>query len=116
MRTLLLPFVILTSLSACGGGDDEAENGMQVYRTMGSLQCSGGGVSLATLQTQLTAAKVEVRAAACGTDGQALPTLCGTPDGKIGIFEIPPAQAAAAAAAGFMPLSTLPAAKTIPCT
>ncbi|MFC5461024.1 hypothetical protein [Massilia niabensis] len=82
---------------------------------MGTLQCGGGGVSLAALQAQLAAANVQVRSAACGTNGMATPTVCGAPDGRIGIFEISPAEAGAAAAAGFLPLSTMPAAKTIPC-
>ena len=115
MRVLVLTLAILASLTACGGGEDE-EASSKVFKSMGSLQCSGGGVSLAALQARLAAANVEVRSAACGTDGVALPAICGTPDGRIGIFEISPAQADAAAAAGFKPLSTVPAAKIIPCT
>jgi len=71
---------------------------------------------LAALQAQLTAANVEVRSAACGTDGFLYPAICGVPDGRIGIFEISPAQAEAAAAAGFKPLSTAPQAQIISCT
>lgn len=115
MRIVVLTLAALASLTACGGGDDE-EASTQVFKSMGSLQCSGGGESLATLQAQLAAAKVQVRSAACGTNGLASPTVCGSPDGRIGIFEIAPDQAAAAAAAGFAPLSTVPTARTVPCT
>lgn len=115
MRILVLTLAALASLTACGGGEDE-EASNKVFKSMGSLQCSGGGVSLSALQAQLTAANVQVRSAACGTDGVAAPTVCGTPDGRIGIFEISPDQAGAAAAAGFKPLSTLPTAKVISCT
>jgi hypothetical protein len=114
MRSVVLTFAVLASLTACGGGGDEEAS--IVFKSMGSRQCSGGGASLATLQAQLTAANVQVRSAACGTDGLATSAVCGAPDGKIGIFEISPDQAGAAAAAGFTPLSTVATAKTIPCT
>ena len=115
MRIVVLTLAVLASLTACGGGEDE-DASSKVFKSMGSLQCSGGGVSLAVLQAQLAAANVQVRSGACGTDGLATPAVCGGSDGRIGIFEISPAQAAAASAAGFAPLSTVPAAKTIPCT
>lgn len=113
MRIVVLALAALASLTACGGGDDARST---VFKTMGSRQCSGGGVSLAVLQTQLAAANVQVHSAACGTDGLTTAAVCGAPDGRIGIFEISPDQAAAAAAAGFAPLGTLATAKTIPCT
>ncbi|WP_210283272.1 hypothetical protein [Massilia sp. Dwa41.01b] len=87
-----------------------------MFKSMGSLQCSGGGMTLAALQAQLTSANVQPRAAACGTDGVATSAVCGSPDGKIGIFEIEANEEKTAAAAGFKPLSTVPTAKVIPCT
>jgi len=115
MRILLPALAVVASLTACGGSGDD-EDAIKVFKTMGSLQCTGGGVSLAALQAQLTSANVQVRFAECGTDGRPTPTVCGSSDGKIGIFEISPAQSAAASAAGFAPLSTLPGAKTAPCS
>ena len=114
MRIFVPTLAVLASLTACGGGDEDASS--KVFKSMGTLQCSGGGVSLATLQAQLAAANVQTLSAACGTNGVATATVCGAPDGRIGIFEISPTQAGAAAAAGFAPLSTLPTAKTIPCS
>ncbi|MDB5749205.1 MAG: hypothetical protein JWP72_4053 [Massilia sp.] len=114
MRMFVPTLAVLASLTACGGGEEE-DASSKVFKSMGTLQCSGGGVSLAALQAQLAAAKVLTRSAACGTDGLANSTVCGSPDGRIGIFEISPTQAGAAAAAGFAPLSTLPTARTIPC-
>jgi len=114
MRSILPTLIISVFLAACGGGEEEA--GTKVFKSMGSLQCTGGGVSLAALQGQLTAANVKVESAACGTDGVARATVCGADDGKIGIFEVSSSQAAAAATAGFAPLSNLPTAKTVPCT
>lgn len=113
MRILVLTLAVLASLTACGGGDDDA---ITVFKSMDSRQCVGGGLSLATLQGQLTTANVEVRSAACGTSGTMVPTACGAWDGKIGVFEIPAAQVGAAAAAGFEPLSTMPTAKVTSCT
>lgn len=115
MRTLVLSLAMLASLTACGGGEDE-EAGTKVFKSMGSLQCSGGGVSLEGLQAQLAAANVRVRGAECGTDGSFIAAVCGAPDGRIGIFEIPADQVGAAAAAGFAALSTRPVARPIPCT
>lgn len=115
MRFTVLTLAVLASLTACGGGNDDGGVN-KVFKSMGSVQCSGGGVSLAALQAQLAAANVQVNSAACGTTGQALPTVCGGFDGKIGIFEISPSQFGAAAAAGFAPLSTEPSAKIVPCT
>jgi hypothetical protein len=120
---ILLPVLAVASLAACGGGGDGGGPdiqirvaGIKVFKATGSLQCSGGGLSLTALQEQLAAANVQVRSAECGTDGQPMPAVCGAPDGKIGIFEIAVADDAAAATAGFKPLSTLPGAKTIPCS
>lgn len=114
MRSFLPTLIILAPLVACGGSDEEV--GTKVFKSMGSLQCSGGGVSLPVLQGQLTVLNVRVLSAACGTDGIAHPATCGATDGKIGIFEISAGQAGAAAAAGFTSLKTLPAAKTMACT
>lgn len=119
MRMLLPVLAVVASLTACGGDEEGADTrlaGIKVFKSMESLQCGGGGVSLAALQAQLTAANIQVQSAECGNDGQPAPTVCGVPDGRIGIFDIPVGQASAADAAGFKPLTTLPGAKTIPCS
>ena len=86
-----------------------------IYKSVGSLQCSGGGLSLAAMQRQLAAARVRVLATACGSDGQMRAQVCGSPDGAIRIFEIPADQLASASQAGFRPLSELPDAVREPC-
>lgn len=76
----LLAVLAVASLTACGGdsGGPDIETrvaGIKVFKATGSLQCSGGGLSLAALQAQLGAANVQVRSAECGTDGQPMPAV-----------------------------------------
>lgn len=125
MRILLVSLVTLVTLAACGGGNENpsAANADQkapqtntsVYKYAGSVQCTGGGTSLAAMERQLTDAGIQVLASACGADGKLYPTVCGTADGRIGIMEVPADQAQAASALGFAPLSNLPEATRVPC-
>ena len=114
-RTISGSLLVLCSLTACGGGESPPPGKASVFKSMASVQC-GAGLSLATLQGQLSAANVPVSAATCGAAaGLAQPAVCGAADGKIGIFEIPSDKVSAAAAAGFPLLSTMPGAITIAC-
>lgn len=115
MRNIVTMSVVLASLSACGGGDIEDNSSVSVFKYNGTVQCAGGGLTLTEMQGQLTAANVQVRAAACGTDGSVQAAVCGAPDGRIGIFQTPAAQVSAATGAGFALLRTKPDAKTVPC-
>ncbi|WP_224962239.1 hypothetical protein [Geomonas subterranea] len=89
--------------------------GARYYRTLGSLQCTGGGSSPAELAQELRKAGIAVNRTACGVDGRMHAAVCGAPDGRIAIFEIPPEQAGAATALGLQPLATLPDAAETPC-
>jgi hypothetical protein len=110
---------ILVSLafivSACGGGAEPTDATVEVFKSLGSLQCTGGGTTPAALQSQLTGAGIQVSASSCGSDGNAYPAVCGAPDGFIAIFEVPTAQQSAAQALNFEPLSTVPAATRTAC-
>ena len=88
---------------------------VSVYQYAGSLQCTGGGLTPAQMQIQLTGAGIGVISAACGTDGNAVIAMCGGPDGRINVFEVQAADVAAAQALGFALLSGLPNAARIPC-
>ena len=101
-------------VAACGGGD-EAGGPVSVAKSLGSVQCAGGGITLPEMQSQLTGAGVQVLAASCGNDGVGHPAVCGASDGAIGIFDIPASQQAAAQALAFAPLSTLPHATREAC-
>jgi hypothetical protein len=89
---------------------------VSVYKSAGSVQCSGGGLTPAQMQIQLTGAGIGVISAACGTDGNGVIALCGAADTKINIFEVQGSDAAAAQALGFAPLSGLPNAARMPCS
>ncbi|GFO64234.1 hypothetical protein M1B72_12415 [Geomonas paludis] len=89
--------------------------GLTYYRALGSLQCTGGGKSVAELEQELRKAGLTVTRSACGVDGRVHAAVCGAPDGRIAIFEIPPGQAQAAASLGLQPLATLPDAAEAPC-
>ena len=108
--------VVVAICSACGGGDGGTPDAqLAMYRSFGSLQCTGGGVSLSALERQLVDAGVAVASASCGLDGNAYPAMCGAADGRIGIFELAAQHAALASALGFAPLTNLPAAVRVPC-
>jgi hypothetical protein len=118
MNTLQLTLIAIAAgaISACGGGGGGAPDAsVALYRYLGSVQCTGGGVSLSALERQLQDAGIGVLAASCGADGNAYAALCGAPDGRIGILEVPEDKAALAATLGFAPLANLPAAVRLPC-
>jgi hypothetical protein len=88
---------------------------VSVYKSAGSVQCSGGGLTPAQMQIQLTGAGIGVISAACGTDGNAVIALCGAADTKINIFEVQSADVGAAQGLGFALLSGLANAARMPC-
>ena len=117
MRIFLVPLVAFATLAACGGCGASESSGTNVslYKYFGSVQCTGGGTSPSAMERQLTDVGIQLLSSACGRDGNAHPAVCGAADGRIGIFKVPAAQAQAASALGFAPLSNLPAATTVAC-
>ena len=131
--TIMGLLMFSAALPGCGGGRSavalptaaangavEADSnalsrGVTLYKSFGSVQCTGGGVSFEAMQQQLAAAGIQVLSANCGTDGRMHLAVCGAGDGRIGIFEVPATQAEAALARGFAPLTTLPGATTGAC-
>lgn len=88
---------------------------VSVYKSAGSVQCSGGGLTPAQMQIELTGAGIGVISAACGANGNGVIAMCGGPDGRINVFEVQAADVAAAQALGFALLTGLPNAVRIPC-
>ncbi len=114
MSRYLLPFLALSVLVACGGSEDPPPSTM-VFKSRGSVQCTGGGTPPATMSLELTNAGVTVLSSACGFDGLAHPAVCGGPDGAINIFQIPESQTNSALSLSYSLLSTLPTASEVVC-
>ena len=100
-------------LSACGG-DGAEDPSVLVYRSLGSVQCQGGGQTLSMVQASLESAGVRVISASCGDDGLAHAAVCGASDGRIAILEILQSQSQAAFSVGFSSVTGLPFTRT-PC-
>jgi hypothetical protein len=113
MQKKLISFMAIAAMCSCGGGTSAAN--VFMYKYAGSVQCTGGGLSLPEMATQLSNAGVQVISSSCGVDGNPRIAMCGAADGRIGIFELAPSQTQAATNAGFAPLSQLPAASKTTC-
>ena len=115
MHKRILVMSAAMTLSACADlGRVAPGAGVPVYKYVGSRQCEGGGAPVEKMMRQISEAGIPVMNVHCGTDGRMYPAMCGAPDGRIGILEIPENKVSAAAALGFAPLSNLPeASKTV---
>lgn len=102
-------------LAGCGGGSDSLPP-VSVYKSLGSVQCTGGGTTVSALQQQLAVAGVQALAASCGVDGLPRAAACGVSDGKIGIFNIPPQLLQQAVSLGFASLGDVPTAVKQACS
>ncbi len=109
MKIKIAVGVVVLAVMGCGAGDDDVQASVSVVKSTGSVQCTGGGRTLAALQAELTGAGVSVSGASCGHDGMIRPAVCGATDGTVGIFEVPAAQRAQAEALNFTLLSAAPA-------
>lgn len=96
----LLASATVAFLVACGGIEEQPTS--VVYRSLGSRQCEGGGLTLLQTQSILEAAGVQVLSASCGNDGLMRVALCGANDGKIALLDIPQSQNQLALSAGFI--------------
>ena len=106
------------ALAVAGAGVAQgAPAPVAVYMSLGTRQCeSSGGRSVAEVRKTLADAGIRVLAATCGTDGFAYPAVCGAPDGRIAILDVPAEQAGAAVKLGFRLLSDRPGATRSGCS
>lgn len=88
---------------------------LTVSKSLGRRQCEEGGETADSLAAQLRTAGIEVRSVGCANDGMMYAAMCGGGTGELGVFDIPAADAARAAAAGFKPLSDWPDAQRTDC-
>lgn len=114
MRHLVACIPLTLALAACAQPPGQPER-TSVWKSFGSLQCSSSGTTLPALRRELEQGGVRVLAASCGHDGRMRIAKCGAPDGRIGIFEVPQADAGSARQLGFVPLAQLPEAERGAC-
>ncbi|GGD07867.1 hypothetical protein [Halopseudomonas salina] len=115
MRTLLAGSLLaLSGCSQAGSTDLVGEVG--IYLDSGSTQCRDDGMKLEEMQQLLGDADIPFSAATCGTDGNMYTAMCGSPDGRIGIFQIAPEHLQLARALGFEALANVPDASPVDCS
>ncbi|MBL4834415.1 MAG: hypothetical protein JKY26_10650 [Pseudomonas sp.] len=106
----------LLVLTGCTEADPRTLDGqVGIYQDAGSTQCQEDGLSLEQMQQQLREADIPFADAACGTDGKMYTAMCGSPDGKIGMFQIAPEHLQQARALGFEALANVPEATEQDC-
>lgn len=112
MRAVLLAVLVAAAMTtAC------ASERVRVFKPTGSVQCGDAGArgaaGLEALAKPLEGAGVRVLGRACGSDGRMHAMVCGAPDGRIAIFDVPAGDAEAARRLGY---AALPAeAREQPC-
>ena len=111
LRTALWTLAV-APIVACASAPPKA---VSVYLSLGSRQCQDGGRTLAEVQKVLQDAGIPVLASGCGSDGMAYPAVCGAPDGRIAIIDVPESQVEAARKLGFSLLSERPRAQRLAC-
>ncbi|MFZ4649330.1 MAG: hypothetical protein ACOYLV_01350 [Rubrivivax sp.] len=112
LAILAAPALVVAGCSVAHG----TSKPVAVYMSLGSKQCQEGGRTVSDVQKTLRAAGIQVLAATCGSDGFAYPAVCGAPDGRIAIVDVPAEQASAAVKLGFRLLSDRPGATRSSCS
>lgn len=107
----------LLALSGCTqAGSTTLDGEVGIYLDSGSTQCQDDGMNLEEMQQLLVDADIPFSAATCGTDGNMYTAMCGSPDGRIGIFQIAPEHLQQSRALGFEALANVPDASPVDCS
>ena len=107
--TLLLAicFIFVAYPSALYADANQPVSSVYVYKLAGTKQCdTDPGITLVTMERDLTSAGVEVISRRKGFDGREGVALCGTPTGEINIYEITSSDLPVAIGQDFMKLPT----------
>ncbi len=115
LRLIFIVFALPCFCVAGCGSDEAIDPSIKVFKSRGSIQCTGGGIAPEVMKNELITAGIDVRSFSCGIDGLAYPAVCGAPDGVINIFDIPQGKIAQAQSLGFASLRILPNAKEMQC-
>jgi len=109
---------LAAAVVAAAGADparaDESSH-LMMWKSLGSKQCQDGGTTAQALADALRSAGVDVVSVTCGHDGNIRPMLCGLPDDRIAVIELPDGQRTLATAQGFAPITELPHWQSVPC-
>ena len=100
LAATILAVSITVSLAGCAP-DVPAGPSVEVARSLGTVQCEPDSGALNRLERELTSAGIQVLARSEADDGMMRIALCGSGDGRLGIFTIPGSQLAQAEALGF---------------
>lgn len=115
MRTLLAGSLL--ALSGCSqAGPVTLDGKVGIYLDSGSTQCQDDGMTLEEMQQLLVDADIPFSEASCGTDGNMYTAMCGSPDGRIGMFQIAPEHLQLSRALGFEALANVPDASSVDCS
>lgn len=115
MRALLQAILLTLAVAPVAACASTPPKAVSVYLSLGSRQCQEGGRTVSEVQKMLRDAGVQVLGSSCGNDGMMYPAVCGAPDGRIAIIEVPEGQVEAARKLGFSLLSERPRAQRMPC-
>ena len=105
--TLLLAigFIFVAYPSAIYADSKQAVSSVYVYKLAGTKQCdTDPGITLVTMERDLTSAGVEVISRRKGFDGREGVALCEAPTGEINIYEITSSDLPVAIGQDFMKL------------
>ena len=114
-KSIFIVFALVCFYVAGCGNDGAIEPSVKVFKSQGSMQCTGGAIDPEVMKNELITAGIDVRSFSCGIDGLVHPALCGAPDGAINIFDIPQSMITQAQSLGFASLATLPNAQETQC-
>ena len=118
MRPALMSTLLsLSVLPGCAATATSGASGalLPMARPLGTQQCQAGGPTPDALAAALREAGIPVAQVACGHDGRIRPAVCGAPDGRLAIVDIPAELQARAEALGWRPLASMPDASRQPC-
>lgn len=119
MAGLLLAAALTGGCAAADGGNQRvAASGsalVPMARLLGTRQCESGGPTPESVANTLRDASIGMTTFDCGHDGRMRPAVCGAPDGRLVVVDVPVAQQERAEALGWRPLASMPGAQRQAC-
>lgn len=104
--------------AADGPGQRVAASGsapVAMAHPLGTRQCESAGPTPESVANALRDAGIGMTTFDCGHDGRMRPAVCGAPDGRLVVVDVPVAQQERAESLGWRPLASMPGAQRQPC-